>query len=314
MKKTLKITALLFLCAVLLLCAAAAYKIYRQFVWNDYLLGEKLDNLQNSVNSLLYQQQSAAAEAGWYRFEYPWLEGDQPVLIAHALGGVDGYEYTNSLEALELAYENGLRVFEADIQIVDGQLLLLHDLERAAEMCGFESTAFSADDYLASELYGRYTPMSWRDLLAFMQSHPDVYVVTDTKYNEQPHMSYAVAAVAAETQNYDAALLDRVIVQIYSRQMLESVMDIYPFKSVIYTLYMSADDEETVRSFCAGSGVGAVTMPQSRCSEEFTASLGALGVSALTHTVNDAQQGALLSESGVSGLYTDFLTPADFAK
>lgn len=314
MKKFMKIAAVLLLCAVLLLAAFAACKIYRQFTWNDYLLSEKLDSLQSSVNSILWQLESRPVDSGHYDFDYSWLDGEEPVLIAHALGGIDGREYTNSLEALELAYENGLRVFEADFQIVDGELLLLHDMERAAEMCGFDSTDFSAEDFLSSGLYGEYTPMAWQDLLSFMAEHPDVYVVTDTKYNEQPHMSYVVAALAAEAAEYDEALLDRVIVQIYSRQMLDTVMDIYPFRSVIYTLYMSPDDNDTVIAFCAGSGIKAVTMPQGRCSEDFVDSLGAMGVHTLVHTINDPQQASLLSDSGVAGIYTDFLTPGDTGK
>lgn len=309
MKKVLKIAAVLLLCAALLLAAFAAYKIYRQFAWNDYLLGEKLDGLQTSVNNLLRQLESRPAAAEYYDFEYSWLEGDGPVLVAHALGGIDGREYTNSLEALELAYENGLRVFEADFQIVDGELLLLHDMERAADMCGFESADFSDEAFLNSALYGEYTPMTWRDLLSFMADHPDAYVVTDTKYNEQPYMSYVVSALAAEAAEFDGALLDRVIVQIYSQQMLDTVMDIYPFRSVIYTLYMSPDDNDAVRAFCAASGIKAVTMPQKRCTEDFVASLDALGISALTHTVNDAHQAVSFAEAGVAGIYTDFLKP-----
>ncbi len=48
--------------------------------------------------------------------------------IAHALGGIDGHAYTNSLDALLLNYKNGHRVFEADISITsDGAAVLAHD-------------------------------------------------------------------------------------------------------------------------------------------------------------------------------------------
>ena len=66
--------------------------------------------------------------------------------------------------------------------------------------------------------------------------------------------------------------------------------------------------------FCQRSGVGAVTMSKHRHSQELVDLLGSMGVHSLIHTINDPQQAALMSESGMSGLYTDFLTPADFAQ
>lgn len=313
MKKSLKIGLALAVCLVLVLAAFAAYKVYRHFEWNNFLINEKLDNISGAFEGLLYYANNYPIEVEHYTFDYSWAE-QNPVLIAHALGGIDGISYTNSLEALELAYEKGLRVFEADFQVVDGELLLLHDLTEAAEMCGFESQDFSSEDFLEASLYGEYSPMSWRQLLSFMQEHPDAYVVTDTKYYEQPYMSYVVSALVTQTVELDESLLDRVIVQVYSHHMLDTVMDIYPFKSAVFTLYMSPDDDEKVRAFCAKSGIEAVTMPQSRCTEEFVASLDAMGIYTFVHTINDPQQAGLLLESGVTGLYTDFLTPADFAQ
>ena len=318
MKRMIKIASVLILCAVLLLAAFAAYKVYRHFEWNNYLLWEKLEGIESAYvdirNDLYVYNLEYPLDVDHYSFDYSWLKQSAPAFIAHALGGIDGYVYTNSFEAMEEAYGNGFRIFEADIQLVDGEILLLHDLEKAADMCGFENGDFSSEDFLESDIYDRYTPMTWRDLMAFMAEHQDVYVVTDTKYDQQPYMSYVVSAMTAEAMEYDPAILDRVIVQIYSQHMLDVVMDIYPFKSVIYTLYLSPDDNERVKAFCAQSGVEAVTMQYSRFSEDFADALNAMGVYTLVHTINDAQQAKLLSESGVSGIYTDFLTPADFTK
>lgn len=52
-----------------------------------------------------------------------------PILIAHALGGVDSNTYTNSLEAFQQSYKNGFRVFETDVmEAGDGSLVLFHTL------------------------------------------------------------------------------------------------------------------------------------------------------------------------------------------
>ena len=313
MKKSLKISLALAVCLVLVLAAFAACKLYDYARWNLYLINEKLDYIKTNGENMLQYAQRGRFDAERYDFDYSWLEQDEPLLISHALGGIDELAYTNSREAMELAYKNGLRVFEADIQMLDGDILLLHDLAAAGESCGLEE-GFGSEEYLASRIHGKYTPMSWQDVLDFMAEHPDVYLVTDTKYNQQPYMSYAISALTTQTAEYDAALLDRLIIQIYSQQMLDVVMDIYPFRSVIYTLYLSEDNNGEVADFCQRSGVGAITMSKHRHSQELVDLLGSMGVHSLIHTINDPQQAALMSESGMSGLYTDFLTPADFAQ
>lgn len=312
MRKSLKISLVLIVCLLLVAAAFAAMKLYSFARWNVFLINEKLDNISENSESTLHYVQREHLSVGRYNFDYSWMEQEGPVLISHALGGIDGKAYTNSREAMELAYENGLRVFEADIQVLDGDIVLMHDFAAVEESCGLDGD-FGSDEYLASRIYGKYTPMSWQDVLSFMAEHPDVYLVTDTKYNQQPYMSYAISALTVQTCEYDASLLDRMIVQIYSRQMLDIVMDIYPFRSIIYTLYLSEDSNETVAEFCTLSGVRVVTMSVTRHSQELVDLLETVDVHSLLHTINDPQQAELLLDSGITGLYTDFLTPAQMA-
>ena len=48
---------------------------------------------------------------------YAWAQQNQ--LIAHAMGGIDGQVYTDSLEAWEENYKRGYRVFEVDLRVLD---------------------------------------------------------------------------------------------------------------------------------------------------------------------------------------------------
>jgi len=50
------------------------------------------------------------------------------ILISHAGGGLEEGNYSNSLEALDRAYADGLRYFEVDFSwTCDGKLVLIHD-------------------------------------------------------------------------------------------------------------------------------------------------------------------------------------------
>lgn len=103
--------------------------------------------------------------------------------------------------------------------------------------------------------------------------------------------------------------------QIIDQQMLDSIMKIYPFNSVVYTLYTSLDSNDQVLNFCAASGIGAVTMPYKRADtdDEFVNQLDAIGVRSLVHMLNDKAEMEHFFDIGVDMIYTDFAEPAEFA-
>lgn len=86
-----------------------------------------------------------------------YLKSDAP-LIAHAGGGLPNKLYANNLEALNLAYSNGHRMFELDFIELDGHLLVGHEIQKAGAM-------------------------TLGELLAWMDAHPDATIVTDIKSN-----------------------------------------------------------------------------------------------------------------------------------
>ncbi|OKP81736.1 hypothetical protein A3844_25475 [Paenibacillus helianthi] len=49
-------------------------------------------------------------------------------IVAHAMGGINGHTYTNTLEAFAANYEQGSRIFEADLLLTtDEQLVARHE-------------------------------------------------------------------------------------------------------------------------------------------------------------------------------------------
>ena len=126
----------------------------------------------------------------WYHIRNrAWYE-KYPV-ICHALGRTqEGDTLTNSLEAFQYNYKRGQRVFEADVQITsDGKMVLRHDWvsglgqEEAFGWTEEDSWAVTAEEFLSSPIYGKYTPLSLEDWFAIMREYPDIWFVTDTKYS-----------------------------------------------------------------------------------------------------------------------------------
>ena len=95
-----------------------------------------------SKQQLIKQTEKAIAYFNYSDFtnigalESPWYERYN--VIAHAFGGIDSYDYTNSYEALVANYNLGTRVFEIDIATTsNGDLVLLHEWNQYHEEFGF---------------------------------------------------------------------------------------------------------------------------------------------------------------------------------
>lgn len=102
-------------------------------------------------------------------------------LIAHAAGSIDGFMYTNSLEALNKSYSDGARFFELDIQTTsDGSIVATHDWELWKKQTGFVgSLPPSLKEFRSLKIEGRYTPLSIEEINEWFGSHPDAFLVTD---------------------------------------------------------------------------------------------------------------------------------------
>ena len=134
-------------------------------------------------------------------------------LVAHALGSIDGHDYTNSYEALTLNYGLGHRVFEADLNLTtDGELAVVHDWH------GYSGQK-SSDEWRSVRIAYRYTAIMLQDILDFMVRHPDMYLVTDTKSFEYSQADMITQFQVLYTRAYEAGgtqLLNRIIPQIYN--------------------------------------------------------------------------------------------------
>jgi hypothetical protein len=98
--------------------------------------------------------------------------------------------------------------------------------------------------------------------------------------------------------------------------MYDSVMEVYPFPSVIFTTYMLWEDPHDIIRFCGGKdNIRVITVPADR--EEklaiYAERAEGAGLLIYTHTLNRFDDIAAQRQKGVYGLYTDYLLPADFA-
>lgn len=106
---------------------------------------------------------------------------DSDRFIAHAGGQIDGYKYTNSLEAIELNYNKGFRLFELDIRKTkDNIYVAVHHWREWAKIVGYKGDLPpTRKTFLQHKIHGKYTSMDMSDINVWFYNHPDAILVTD---------------------------------------------------------------------------------------------------------------------------------------
>ena len=135
-----------------------------------------------------------------------------------------------------------------------------------------------------------------------------IYIVLDTKDSDDANVIMEYSQIVNTAKSINPDVLDRMIPQVYSENMYWTLMDVYPFKSVIYTLYQEEDwTRDSVYEFCFRSGIRFVTLKYSLITEDIIAFWKTLGIKTGVHTVNDEDLAQNMYDMGVDIIYTDFL-------
>lgn len=123
--------------------------------------------------------------------------------IAHAGGGIDGNIYTNSLEALDLSYSKGCRLFELDLTLTtDNKIVGIHDAPGQTEA-----------EFMAQKILGKYTPLNMDAINRWFQNHPNAILVTDKLEDPQ--------------RIFDEFLFrDRVIMELFSWEAVDKAIEL----------------------------------------------------------------------------------------
>ncbi len=246
------------------------------------------------------------------KFDYSWTKNNK--YIAHALGGINEDYYTNSLEALEYNYKRGLRVFEADLSPLEGgDFALIHtfskdNLNELGLPESWHKDRPTAKEFKSRDIMGKYTSMTFRDLVEYMSEHKDVWIVLDMKVGKREEMHESFTEIVKIAKSVDPKVLDRLIPQIYYEDMYKTIMEVYPWKSAIYTMYkLEHFTEESITNYAYAHGIKVVASYRNRFTDSFVKKLRERGIMLYMYTYNDPARANRLFERGVYGIYTDFL-------
>ncbi len=275
----------------------------------ERLAAEKEEELRNAIPP---EQAKPEGEANATEI----LAGNP--IVAHALGAVDGVEGLNCLEGFKAYYDAGVRVFEADLRMTsDGFVVLRHDWIGNLQDGVDQSHIPTLEEFLAKPILGKYTPLSFRDLLLLMAQYPDICIVTDTKFTDAEPVTAQFRAMLDEARKLGMSyLFDRMVIQVYSPEHFAVVDGLYHFPHYIYTLYQESfgKTEDAFRRkaiFCEENGVMGIALWEEWWNPDYLPIADWRHLKVYVHTVNSANTAQKLLRGGVDGIYSDTLTPRD---
>lgn len=240
-------------------------------------------------------------------------------LISHAMGRIDGYDYTNSQEAFELAYANGHKVFEVDFSITaDGKIVLKHDWENSHGLQEFENGYIPTyEEFINAKIWDKYTTVSLEGLFRLMLKYTDIYIVTDSKYGKYSEVVDEFESLNEILQMFSDKeqehIKSHLIIQLYNNDMYTAVESVNHFEHYIYTLYQKGVNtlDDTIK-FCKKKDIPVIVMPFNWWDDEINETLHKNGLKVYLHTLNDADQINAYFKKGVDGIYTDCLSTDNF--
>ena len=309
-----------------LLIAVVALLVLGAFGSFGYLLYSKLGPLDEperpQVTELPVPTESPVEEiTGIGELQEDWEHTYH--VMAHALGGMDGKDYTNSYEAFVMNYNEGTRLFEIDLgRTSDGDICLIHtwtDFRNKLTDVGGD-WPMTTEEFKNTRIYGEYTPMLLDDLLELMVEVPDFYVIIDSKTFDLDGTRSMYNQLVSEVQKKDESLLKRFVPQAYTPEMYDVLDQEYDFAKVIFTLYhyYVDSDGQKIYNFVKDRNVPVVVMhmdndwatkvitdiyayaQMEEYQGEFTIYI---------HTVNDMNKALkIINENHFFGVYSDDIT------
>ena len=236
-------------------------------------------------------------------------------IITHALGGLDDLTYLNSRESFINYYDKGCRLFEVDLtQTSDGAWVCRHNWkESLGQWEGEERKVLSLDEFLSTRIYGKYTPMTFEDLLKLLDEYPDAFVMLDSKQYSvrnyqrtlEDYAQYREIAIKAGIEH----TLGQIIPQVYNSAMYPGTALLYKFPAYIYSLWQDYSEEELeiIADFCQTNQIKAVTIYWDYWSEEVQKIFDERDILVYIYTINDKEKARGYLAKGAKGICTDVL-------
>ena len=204
---------------------------------------------------------------------------------------------------------------EVDLtQTSDGVWVCRHNWkESLGQWEGEERKVLSSEEFLNTPIYGKYTPMTFEDLLKLLDEYPDAFVMIDSKQYSvrnyqrtlEDYAQYREISIKAGIEH----TLKQIIPEIYNSAMYPGTALLYKFPAYIYSLWQEYTTEELndIAEFCQTNKIMAVTIYRDYWSEEVQKIFDERDILVYIYTINDKEEARRYLANGAQGVCTDVL-------
>ncbi len=235
------------------------------------------------------------------------LQVKRGLLVARALGGIDGERNTNSLEALRCNYRRGLRWFEVDVATsAEGEPVCFHTGDEKRAGLSQPISKLKLADIEARKYEGRFPIPRLSALLNETDKLGDVTLVLDTENWSEPMRRSLSRTLEADSQHKT-----RILLQAYRERDLAVVTPLSKElgAGVLLNLQRSDANDARVEELVRKASPLAVVAGVQRFTPWLAERLHTLNTPILVHTVNAHRDVVNLTRAGADGFYTDSYVP-----
>jgi glycerophosphoryl diester phosphodiesterase len=220
--------------------------------------------------------------------------------VAHGGGIIDDMFITNSLEALDNSYYNGVRMIEVDFSFTnDGVPVLLHDWGHGKKFFDVYPIPYSYNEFLNELVMCKNLhQLDIQKSMNWLRDHKDAYFITDTKDDNIYLLNYIAI-------NY-ADVMDRIIPQMYKEDEYNQIRKM-GYNNIILTVYKLNSSIKEIVEIVKDKELFAVTMPIERAKAGLGLEVKKYNIPTYCHTINDEEIVTALKHLGIDGVYTDNL-------
>lgn len=240
-------------------------------------------------------------------------------MMAHALGGMDGQVYLNTLPAFENAIKNGYKYFETDFTLTsDKKLVLCHGWSEKDCLRfkidydpGFKEMTYDMARQLV--IHGNKM-MDTREFYEYIRELPDDYVFEIDYHNVKAVKARYITERFVNDFNDDENVFRRLLIQVYSPKMFSYVDEVHRFEVYQYCLAKNIEDLDYAIQNCLDLGICALAIRAGEATDENIRKLKTAGMFILGFTIdNDLTYAKTLLEHGVDTICTNFITEKEIA-
>lgn len=234
-------------------------------------------------------------------------------LMAHSFGGMNGKTYHNTMAAFENGIRNGYKYFEVDLSYTtDGRLVLCHGWTAAnCKHTGFKyKKSFRYMPYwrlMCMRVHGNRM-ISARNFYKKIRDMEEYTYEIDFHNVEGEDMEKRMRALEKDF-GYDRRVLDRLLIQVYSKEMYEGIGDTSYFKNYQYLVGKNIHNLDDILTYSLDHGICALAVRYNMAKSEYIQKIKNAGLYAMCYTVDkDVVLARNLLNCKVDTLCTDYVT------